>query len=339
MDYQRQSREDRQPTGFTNNPAAGADRINLSGPVGLRWRVNKVTNSAEDQQKVIGLLAEIPKNEGGRKGSWTPNPLAGPNGNCPKFLADAIWQFQAFWKDSGLFKNIDGVVDPGGNTLRHMNHLVFGKGGGRVMPIDPKPKGAGFLQVLFSKMAPRPTNWRIEKSSTISLSFAEFGFADGTMVVSNKLNPGSAVPLLLNGAGLSLGPAPAGIEITPSSFPSMGSPPFNEIHAGPRTRSTTLPLDDLLGMCLMIGASVSTVGAGANATTLLFNIGANRSLKTLPRDLFNSMNGPSGFLLDAFNSCRGFANVAGTFAGLSIGVSVIEVYLRRAAPDIRPDPM
>jgi hypothetical protein len=28
------------------------------------------------------------------------------------------------WKQKGLFHNIDGVVDPGGNTLRQMNRLV-----------------------------------------------------------------------------------------------------------------------------------------------------------------------------------------------------------------------
>jgi len=75
---------------------------------------------------VITLLSEIPLLYGGKKEAWPAPPLAGPYGFCPKILADAIWDFQSFWKRTGVFKNIDGVVDPGGNTLKQLNFLVSG---------------------------------------------------------------------------------------------------------------------------------------------------------------------------------------------------------------------
>ena len=98
----------------------------LSGPVGLRGRVANVANRFEDQQKVIALLSQIYISDGGMKEQWAVPPLAGPSGSCPRFLADAIWTFQTVWKSRGMFRNIDGVVDPGGNTLRKMQQLILG---------------------------------------------------------------------------------------------------------------------------------------------------------------------------------------------------------------------
>ena len=120
MEYERRGRE-RIP-----QPDLGRFHImvSLSGPVGLRGRVTNVQNSSDDQQKVIELLSEIPTFYGGKKEDWAVPPLAGAYGSCPKVLADAIWEFQSWWKRSGVFKNIDGVVDPSGNTLRQLNFLV-----------------------------------------------------------------------------------------------------------------------------------------------------------------------------------------------------------------------
>jgi len=97
----------------------------IDGPVGLRWRVTNVKNAAEDQEKVIRLLASIQGILGGKEDEWQFAPLAGPSGQCPQHLADAIWEFQVRWKQMGIFKNIDGVVDPGGNTLRQLNFLAM----------------------------------------------------------------------------------------------------------------------------------------------------------------------------------------------------------------------
>ena len=120
MDYERQSRDDRQQAHLVQI----GTWLSLDGPVGLRGRLTNVKNSNEDQQKVITLLSEIPSVFRGKKGDWEIPPLAGPDGVCPQILASAIWDFQSWWKLAGVFKNIDGVVDPGGNTLRYMNFFA-----------------------------------------------------------------------------------------------------------------------------------------------------------------------------------------------------------------------
>jgi hypothetical protein len=104
--------------------------VSLDGPVGLRWRVQSVKNARGDQDKVINSLASIPEAQGGKKETWTVPPLSGPDGSCPKFVADAIWDFQTFWKKKGVCHVVDGVVDPGKTTLRKLNELAGGGGGG-----------------------------------------------------------------------------------------------------------------------------------------------------------------------------------------------------------------
>lgn len=108
----------------TGNPMA--DRVTIDGPVGLRFRKQNVKNNASDQGKVIQLLAKIPKAQGGKSEEWRVPPLSGPNGNCPQFVSDAIWDFQLFWKGKGHFQHIDGVVDPDKNTLAQLNMLALG---------------------------------------------------------------------------------------------------------------------------------------------------------------------------------------------------------------------
>ena len=120
MDYERQGREDRREAHL----AVAGTWVSLDGPVGLRGRVAKVRNANEDQIKVITLLSEIPGMFRGKKEDWELLPLAGADGVCPQILAAAIWEFQSWWKLAGLFKNIDGVVDPGGNTLKYLNFFA-----------------------------------------------------------------------------------------------------------------------------------------------------------------------------------------------------------------------
>jgi hypothetical protein len=103
--------------------------VTIDGPVGIRFRTQNTRNLSTDQAKIIELLKQIPPEQGGQKGKWTGQLLVGPNGRCPKFLDDAIWEFQAFWKRKGVFHHIDGVVDPLGNTLKKMNELTPGGGG------------------------------------------------------------------------------------------------------------------------------------------------------------------------------------------------------------------
>jgi hypothetical protein len=105
--------------------------VDLVGPVGLRGRRENVLNLGGDQGAVIDLLSAIGLSNGGReepwsKGSdpWLGRPVPGDDGDCPAALADAIWVFQDHWRARGVFRAIDGVVDPGGNTLKKMNELT-----------------------------------------------------------------------------------------------------------------------------------------------------------------------------------------------------------------------
>jgi len=112
--------------------------VAIDGPVGLRMRSQNVRNNSRDQEKVIGLLAKIPAAQGGKKDDWEVPPLAGPDGSCPKFLVDAIWNFQFFWRSKGVAHVVDGVVDPGMTSLRKLNELAAGGGDTPPTPVDPQ---------------------------------------------------------------------------------------------------------------------------------------------------------------------------------------------------------
>lgn len=294
-------------------------------------------NAVDDQIVILTLLASISPQNGGPTGPLPP-PIAG--GTADFRLVNAIFNFQRQMSSFGLMsrsKN-DARVDPNGTTLRLMNKFAGFKGGGgggqtpNRPPLPPPTtpptqitKGRGFLQPLFSQLSPRPTNWKIAGTGSVSLSLAEFGVVNGFMSLSDARKP-SPISLNMIGGGLSLGPIPFGVEIAPGSFPSLGS----QIHAGPRTKTTTLELEELLGVCVLIGASGSPVpGGGGNASTFLFSVGSNRSLSTLKFDILNAVhpNAVIGFLNDSFHSCRAWGSTVGAFAGVSLGVSLMEVKL------------
>lgn len=119
MEYERQSREQRQHASTVYVPTT----IGLGGSVGSSAS-RRIPNSVADQRLVIELLAGISTADGGKREEWPIPPLAGSSGQCSPLLADAIWKFQSFWKTKGVFRNIDGVVDPGGNTIRKMTELI-----------------------------------------------------------------------------------------------------------------------------------------------------------------------------------------------------------------------
>src|SRR5262245_27979106 len=132
----------------------------LSGGVGIVKTATRTggrpANRTADQQKIIELLAKIPAAQGGMKEEWSATPLAGAAGLCPQYLGDAMYKFQSFWKANGTFHNIDGVVDPGGNTLRVLNTLVnvgvAAKAGPRGLPPANTPdlsKTASGLRSMF----------------------------------------------------------------------------------------------------------------------------------------------------------------------------------------------
>ena len=104
----------------------------ISAAVGLRHRVQKVASLARDQDTIINLLGLIGTDDGGKKQTWQGQPpSAGGNGECPKALADAIFEFQSHWKNKGEFKRVDGVVDKDGTTLKKMSALV------EAIPVGP----------------------------------------------------------------------------------------------------------------------------------------------------------------------------------------------------------
>lgn len=170
--------------------------VTISAPVGVRFRTQNVRNNAADQQKIIALLHRIPGNQGGKREAWPAAPLAGVDGNCPQFLRDAIWDFQAFWKARGTFKNIDGVVDPGGNTLRRLNALTG----------SPVPPGPGPAPAPRPRKVPRvPGTWQIVDIATQTVGEGGLAGALNLHVVSpdNRLHI-----LTCLGAGLGISKDP-----------------------------------------------------------------------------------------------------------------------------------
>lgn len=319
--------------------------LGLTGAVGRR----PAPNRQADQEMVTDLLLRVPDEDGGASSL----PGAGPGPNASFELINAITKFQSVMASRGLMSRtfVDGRVDTFGKTIKLLERFAQnrrgGGGGGLIIPIDPPApvppappakKGPGFLGSLFQKMQPRPTNLQITGSAGVSVSILEFGQVSGSLDITNLNNPGSLVRVGFAGGGLSLGPLPFGVEIAPSDLPSRGS----RIQAGPRTVGTTLEVNDLLGFALLIGISASAgTPVGGNSTAFLFNIGQNRSLSTAAQDLLNALNPnvATSFVIDAFNTCKAFGSTVGTFAGLSVGVSLMEVIMRRQGnPDIRPDP-
>ncbi len=115
--------------------------IDIDGPVGLRNRTHNVTNNARDQAKIAKLLGTISEAQGGKSEAWAVlPPLLGPDRLCTKQLADAIWDFQVFWKAKGVLHVVDGVVDPRGSSLRKMNELA-----GRSAPVTPPTPTVAFV--------------------------------------------------------------------------------------------------------------------------------------------------------------------------------------------------
>ena len=315
--YERQSREQRQHASAANDSIG----INLNGPVG-RSNSRKVANSNADQRVVIELLAGISAMDGGKKEAWTAPPMAGPSGQCPPFLADAIWEFQSYWKGKGIFHDIDGVVDPGGNALKHMARLAYRSGGSRVIPIDPPNKGSGLLSTLTGLLKPRPSNLSIADVQIGIAHSATFGkltfeVVAGRIAVNDASYPGPPTSLAIQGLGGSWGQ----LISSASNAPAVG----RQIHVGPG-KSQQLGPHQLLGTCLLVNAWSGK--AGYSTTTIIFNIGAQISLKNLNQDY--ALESAAKQLRDATHTCSGFATVASSFQGTGGSVSMIEGRIRRA---------
>lgn len=142
--------------------------VRIDAPVGLRNRVTNVRNAAADQSRIINLLAAIAVSNGGQHENWRVPPLPGPDGTCPQILADAIWNFQVFWKNAGLLRVVDGVVDPDKSTLTRMNDLavlvpttpttvdVIVKFQGTLTAAEALPPTAVFPDALLTEYTSKP---------------------------------------------------------------------------------------------------------------------------------------------------------------------------------------
>jgi len=168
----------------------------LSGPVGLRWRTQNVANKDSDQQKVIRLLATISKDNGGKSPDWNTIPLSGGDGQCPKLLSDAIWDFQSFWKKKGVFHLIDGVVDRGMHTWQKLNQLALGGSlvNPSVQPQNDPPK------LIWSPVTTIPNIWQI--TNIWQLAVGEIGQLGGAKVEITQ--PGGK-KFVVRGAGAGFG--------------------------------------------------------------------------------------------------------------------------------------
>jgi hypothetical protein len=112
--------------------------------VGIRNGVTQVTNAPADQGKIIALLWNIGPENGGMKDVSSP-ASPGSTFRCDPTLAAAILAFQSFWVQSGDLRVADGVVDPGGATLRKLDALS----GGGIAPTPSNPSaGMTDLNVL-----------------------------------------------------------------------------------------------------------------------------------------------------------------------------------------------
>ncbi len=113
----------------------------LSGPVGIRNGTAQVQNAPVDQSRIIKLLWAIEPGNAGMRGVSAP-PSAGGFKRCNAELAAAIAAFQAFWVERGELRVADGVVDPGGASLRKLDALASGAG-----PAPPKPVDTSFTDL------------------------------------------------------------------------------------------------------------------------------------------------------------------------------------------------
>lgn len=236
----------------------------LTGPVGRRNRAQNVANISADQSTVIALLASVPQSQGGKQESWATPPLSGPSGACPSWVSDAIWEFQSFWKAKGIFHHIDGVVDPGGHTLRHLN--VLAAGGVAPPSLDAPPDPPASPDVPETPLRPVITRlqrvfsyqstWRFTSSSGVNASVAVIGGGIGVLYLEDTASNAQR-RLVFGGLGGSLGPLPAGVSWSTPDTPSMG---IGRLYT---REDIQLDLSDLNGPAIILTAGcVGGVGGG-----------------------------------------------------------------------------
>jgi hypothetical protein len=178
----------------------------ITARVGLLHRRQQVTNHMVDQQTVADLLAHIPQHAGGTLGLWPPHVLfLGSPGQCTGELGMAIWAFQERWQRTGELRVVDGVVDPGGSTLKALN-TVAALHGYRPAPLPDM----ALPKISFGQRLQRfPGTWQV--SGVGSMSVGEGGQV-GSVSVEITEPSGQRFTLDGVGAGVGVGIDPIGVK-------------------------------------------------------------------------------------------------------------------------------
>ena len=319
----------------------------LRGPVGRRGRVQNVANFASDQAQVISLLASLPAAKGGKSEAWANPPLAGPDGACPLFVSDAIWDFQSFWKARGVFRNIDGVVDPGGHTLAQMNNLAAGGSGVSFAAAGAAAAaagGAGGAGAAFGQPAAapaqgtsidaftrgmqsifgHPTDWSFQGSAGGGGGFLGVAVGGGTIDLSSPTASAPASGTL----GYVFAGASAGVDGGPDatfsySTGSMWSAGVGNIRA--RT-SEPLTFDDFKGpMCIASITAISSFSLGHGGSITFYMLG----LPTIV-GVAGLFEGPLvlAFLSQAAATATALGTMVGQSNGVDTGFTIAPGYAR-----------
>jgi hypothetical protein len=176
----------------------------VTARVGLLQRRQQVTNHVVDQHTVADLLAHIPQHAGGTLGLWPPQVLfLGGPGQCTGELGMAIWAFQERWKRTGELRVVDGVVDPGGSTIKALNTVAALHGyQPAALPAQPT--------INMGRRLPRvPGAWQV--SGVGSMSVGEGGQL-GSVSVEITEPSGQRFNIDGVGFGVGLGIDPVGVR-------------------------------------------------------------------------------------------------------------------------------
>ena len=306
--------------------------VAISGPVGRRWRTQNVLNAPPDQEAIIDLLMAISLTQGGQREAWRERPARGIDGYCPQILADAIWEFQAFWKRQGVFRNIDGVIDPDGNTLKQLNKLVAAN----PTPVRPAPgpKPAPAPAPLPRQTVPLdPTITWLDRVFSYSTPWTFtgsaggggglFGIAGGAGFVdvknSQRQRENGRIDFAVG--GVSFGPEALEFSLSYST-PSMWSTGIGKIRA--RT-SQPLTVEDMTGPLAILSFAFMP-------GQVTFNRGGTLTLYFLGLPYVSTIGslwaGPIAWLSNAATLARAMGTMAGEGRGIDVGVSLLTGYGR-----------
>jgi hypothetical protein len=295
-----------------------------------------------NQQVIIRLLARIPSSQGGMSDDWSSHPTPGADGICAPALADAIWKFQQHWKANGTFKNIDGVVDPGGNTLRVMNTLIMGadvrNAGGASGQLPPGATNLTNLVQAIRSACPVPSKWTLTNAPGIGAGFIASGQIGQLDVKEDGAR--DEQHLTFASGGVEMGWSPEGtspVTFSASTRDMWSATSIKALSGMGRifSRFPSLSFDDMTGPIAVVGitgaapmAFFTDVGAALGGKMIqglsfsVFLLGINPSasdaLSRLP-----SSNLTSG-MMSAVRNCKAICMSAGEVMGvdLSIGLTI-----------------